>query len=203
MRKLVAALAFAGLAASAMAENVALNASVTLSNTAGFGDSSGWDGGLLADAATVTDGVFLPINTQWNVGTVFWTGNYGVDTITVTLAHQSLVNELVIQADNDNNYLVEYLNSANVWQAAAVLSPNRSWGQDNGSATLAAPVLTTAFRISGTGDAGDLRFSVSEFQAIGQVVAVPEPATYGMLGAGLALLGVVARRQSRRASIGR
>jgi len=196
MKRLAIALALLGLAGGALADtNVALNGAVTLSATAGFGDSGGWGGSSLADASTVTDGVFLPTGTQWNVGTVFWTGDYGVDTVTVTLNHKSLVNQLVIQADNDNDYLVQYLDSANVWQTAAVLSPHRSWGQDDGSATLATPVLTTAFRISGTSGAGDNHFSVSEFQAIGTVAAVPEPATYGMLALGLGVLGLVARRR--------
>jgi hypothetical protein len=33
--------------------------------------------------------IFLPIGTQWNTGTVFWSGNYGADTITVTLNQKS------------------------------------------------------------------------------------------------------------------
>ena len=146
----------------------------------------------------MTDGVFLPIGTQWNTGTVFWSGDYGVDTITVTLNHKSSVSSFALQGDNDNNYRVEYLDSANVWQTAAIISPNRSWGQDNGYATLGSAMVTTAFRISGAPGAGDSQFSVSEFQAMGTVVAVPEPSTYAMLGAGLGLLGLVARRKSRR-----
>ncbi|WP_170304344.1 PEP-CTERM sorting domain-containing protein [Duganella radicis] len=203
MKKLALALAFTGLAGGALADtNVALNGAVTLSATAGWGDSAGWGGGVLAAPATVTDGVFLAVGTQWNTGSVFWSGAVGVDAITVTLNQKSLVSQLLIQADNDNNYLVEYLDSSNLWQTAATLSPHRSWGLDNGSATLGSPVLTTAFRISGAAGAGDAQFSVSEFQAIGNVVAVPEPATYGMLGAGLGLLALVARRQSRKGNAG-
>ncbi|WP_229258748.1 PEP-CTERM sorting domain-containing protein [Duganella flavida] len=203
MKKLAIALAFMGLAGGALADsNVALNGAVTLSATAGFGDSAGWGGAAFADPSTVTDGIYLPVGTQWNTGSVFWSGNYGVDTITVTLAQKSQVNELRIQADNDNNYLVEYLDSAHVWQSAATLSPNRSWGLDNGSSSLATPIVTTAFRISGASGAGDFQFSVSEFQAIGTVVAVPEPATYAMLGMGLGLLGVIARRKSRNGNAG-
>ncbi|RZT06136.1 PEP-CTERM protein-sorting domain-containing protein [Duganella sp. CF402] len=201
MKKLALVVALLGLAGGALADtNVALNGAVTLSATAGFGDSAGWGGADLAAASTVTDGVFLPINTQWNTGTVFWSGDYGVDTITVTLNHKSSVSSLALQGDNDNNYLIEYLDSANTWQTAAVISPNRSWGQDNGYATLGSPVVTTAFRISGAPGAGDFQFSVSEFQANGSVV--PEPATYAMLVAGLGLLGVAARRQSHKGNAG-
>lgn len=196
MKRLAIALAFLGLAGSALADtNVALNGAVTLSATAGFGDSGGWGGSVFAAASTVTDGIYLPVGTQWNTGTVFWTGNYGVDTITVTLNQKSSVSHFGLQGDNDNNYLIEYLDGANVWQTATVVSPNRSWGQDNGVATLVSPIVTTAFRISGAPGAGDDHFSVSEFQAFGTVVAVPEPATYAMLGLGLGLLGLVARRR--------
>lgn len=199
MKKLALVVALLGLAGGALADtNVALNGAVTLSETAGFGDSAGWGGADFAAASTVTDGIFLPIGTQWNTGTVFWSGNYGIDTITVTLNQKSSVTSLALQGDNDNNYLIEYLDSANAWQTAAVISPNRSWGQDNGYATLGSAVVTTAFRISGAPGAGDFQFSVSEFQAMGTVVAVPEPATYAMLGFGLGLLGLAARRQSRK-----
>jgi hypothetical protein len=201
MRKLALALALLGLTGGAMAAtNVALNGTVTLSATAGFGDSAGWGGAVFADPSTVTDGVFLTVGTQWNTGSVFWSGDYGVDTITVTLSQKSAVSSFALQADNDNNYRIEYLDSANVWQTAAIISPNRSWGLDNGAATLGSPVVTTAFRISGAPGAGDYQFSVSEFQAIG--TPVPEPATYAMLGAGLGLLGLAARRKSRQGNAG-
>src|SRR5262245_58573098 len=83
-RKLLAlaALAFISGAASA-ATNVALGGTVTLSG-ATFGDSGGWCCGSLAAASTVTDGAVLPLNQQWNVDTVFWTGN--APSITVELA---------------------------------------------------------------------------------------------------------------------
>lgn len=202
MKNLAVALAFAGLSCGAMADNVALNGSVALSG-AGFGDSGGWSGGVLAAPSTLTDGSFLAAGTQWNIGTVYWRGDYGVDSIAIKLNlgpnQAALVNRFLIQADNDNNYFVEYRDLANVWHPATTLAPDRGWGISTGGEDLLTPILATAFRITGAPGSGDNLFSVSEFQAFGDVVAVPEPATYGMLGAGLALLGLISRRKSRRA----
>lgn len=196
MKALAIALACLACSGAAMADtNVALGGAVNLSGS-GFWNGDSWGPGVPASAASVTDGLYLPIGTQWNLGTVFWTGDYGADTITVTLNQAALVNQLAIQADNDNDYRIQYRDTANLWHDLAVLSPNRSWGQDNGSAVLGTPVVATAFMITGAAGAGDNHFAVSEFQAMGNVV--PEPATYAMMGAGLALVGLAARRRQRR-----
>lgn len=196
MKALAIALVCMACAGSAVADtNVALGGSVSLAGT-GFWDGGSWGAGAPASPSTVTDGLYLPIMTQWNMGTVFWSGDYGADTLTVTLNQAALVNQLNIQGDNDNDYRIQYRDTASVWHDLAVMSPNRSWGMDNGSTVLGAPVVATAFMISGAAGAGDNHFAVSEFQAMGNVV--PEPASYAMLGAGLAMLGLVARRKQRR-----
>ncbi|OEZ56537.1 PEP-CTERM sorting domain-containing protein [Duganella sp. HH105] len=196
MKSLAIALACLACSGAAMADtNVALGGGVALTGS-GFWDGGAWGPGAPADPSTVTDGLYLPINTQWNLGTVFWSGDYGADSITITLNQAASVNQLAIQADNDNDYRIQYRDTANVWHDLAVMSPNRSWGQDNGSTILGAPVVATAFMISGAAGAGDNHFAVSEFQAMGNVV--PEPASYAMMGAGLALVGLAARRRQRR-----
>lgn len=194
MKKLLTAAALISMAALSHAStNVALGAAVSASG-ADFGNSGGWGGSSLAPLSSVVDGVYLPIGTQWNSGTTFWSGAYGADSITVTLAGAATVSNLTLQADNNDDYLVRYLDTSNVWQNLVTISPHRSWGMDMGFATLAAPVVAKAFSISAVG--GDGYFSVSEFQADGvMVAAVPEPETYAMLLAGLGILGAVARRR--------
>jgi hypothetical protein len=126
---------------------------------------------------------------------VFWTGRDAA--ITITLQQAASVKQITLQADNNDRYLVEYLDNTQSWQELSVLGQPAVWGLSTSTYNLSAPVVASAFRISGT-PTGDARFAVAEFQAIGTLAAVPEPSTYGMLGAGLALLGFAARRQGRK-----
>ena len=191
------AAALALLAPAAHADtNVALGGAVSL-NGAGFGNSDGWADGALAAAGSVTDGVLLPIQQQWNVGSVFWTGDYGADTITVTLGQAAVVNGLMVEGDNDNDYGIRYRDTAGAWHDLAIVSPNRSWGEDVGNLTLGAPVTATAFEISGAAGSGDNHFSVAEFQAYGTAIVVPEPASPVLLLAGLGALAMIRRRRAR------
>ncbi|NRR30356.1 PEP-CTERM sorting domain-containing protein [Oxalobacteraceae bacterium] len=196
MKKTIAiALTCLAAAGSAFADtNVALNGTVTVAGS-GIGQSPGWGDGVLAAPSSVTDGLFLPTNTQWNLGTVYWTGSYGADSVTIDLLQAASVNSLYLQADNNDDYRVQYRDTANVWHDLVTISPHRSVGMDYGSAALGAPVLASAFMITAVG--GDGAFSVSEFQAFGS--AVPEPETYAMLGAGLGLMAFAARRKQRKA----
>ncbi|WP_432381250.1 PEP-CTERM sorting domain-containing protein [Duganella sp. P38] len=195
MKKLILALALTGLAGGALADtNVALNSAVSLSGS-GFWNSPGSGEGIPATPASLVDGVFQPDSTTWNQHSVFWTGRDAA--ITITLQQAASVKQITLQADNNDRYLVEYLDNTQSWQELSVLGQPAVWGLSTSTYNLSAPVVASAFRISGT-PTGDARFAVAEFQAIGTLAAVPEPSTYGMLGAGLALLGFAARRQGRK-----
>ena len=194
-----ASLALAAVSSHAVATvdtNVAFNGTVTLDG-AGFGAfSAQWGAGSLANAQTVTDGQYLPNNQQWNIGTLFWNGAGGGEpntSFTVQLLQKSSVTGFALQADNNDDYGVEYKNAQGNWIGLITLSPHRSGGLDFVQMTLAAPVVTDAFRIKSVG--GDGFYSVSEFQALGAVVAVPEPETYAMLLAGLGVIATVAKRR--------
>ncbi|MDR7308564.1 PEP-CTERM sorting domain-containing protein [Rhodoferax saidenbachensis] len=194
MKKLLGALTLLAVSSlSQAASNVALGSSVTTTGS-GFGNDGGWCCSAPAALSTVVDGSFVANGQQWNIGTVFWGGAYGADVITISLPTLSSVSSLVLQGDNNDDYLIRYRNASNVWADLATISPNRSWGMDMGGATFASPVTANAFSISIVG--GDGLASVSEFQAIG--APVPEPETYALLLAGLGLVGTVARRRQAR-----
>jgi hypothetical protein len=191
--RLPAAIALVLCTGAASAANVALGGPVSTSGGPDFFTSPGWGAGAPAPLSSVTDGAFLPNNTQWNLGTVFWTGPYGADTVFVTLSQTSVVSSITLQADNNDDYGIAYRDTGGTWHDLVTISPNRSWGLDMGNASFA-PITATAFAITSVG--GDGYNSVSEFQAIGQ--PVPEPETYALMLAGLGIVGAVARRRSQR-----
>lgn len=171
------------------ATNVAIGGTVSLTGS-GFNDSGYWSGANPAAPSTVVDDVFLPIGTQWNTGTVFWSGAFGADTVQIDLASTAKVTHIDLQADNNDDYGISYRDVGGVWHALTTISPHRSWGMDMGQSTFG-EITATAFAIKAVG--GDGYYSVSEFQAIG--APVPEPETMALMLAGLGVVGLVARRK--------
>lgn len=194
MKKLIAAvLTCAAAIGSAHADtNVAQGAAVLLTGS-DFGYAApGWGAGVLASASSVTDGVFLDQGHQWNLGTVFWGAQQApTDSITIVMSQLATIHSVVIQADNNDDYKIQYHGADHLWHDLATVSPPDSWGMDKATFTPGSPVVADGFMITGAN--GDHLYAVSEFQAIG--APVPEPETYAMLTAGLAALGLMARRR--------
>ena len=191
---LVAVAPFAG------ATNVALGANVTSTiSNADLSNSNGWCCGTPAALSTVTDGLTLPVGTQWNEGTVFWAGagNDTSDALIITLSQAASVTGISLEADNNDTYSVSYLGLDNAWHALAAIDPNSdsSWGLGDNTASFSA-VTATAFEIQASGDGA---YAVSEFQANGAFLpAVPEPGMGLMFLAGLGALVSIARRRQAR-----
>jgi hypothetical protein len=183
----ISALALACLLSSGVAfadSNVALNKSVTLSGT-GFG--IGWGGGL-ADASSLTDGVFKDAGHTWDNDTLYWSGLDAVSVI--DLDGMFTINAFTVQTDNNDTYRIEY-NQNGSWTTAWDVPTNCCYGMQTNSTTLASAIVTDSLRFTATG--GDGLYSVSEIQAFGQ--PVPEPETYALMLAGLGLVGFAARRR--------
>ncbi len=200
MKKIATAVALLSLAAagsaSAAVQNVALNKAVTLN---GVFAMYGWDGASNIAASTVTDGAYLADSTQWDHA-VWWDAGRSVSansSIQINLGGKYSLTQFALQGDNNDNYQVQYLSNGtwqNAWQANAV----SGWGLASRSSGVLPAIVTDTLRITGTG--GDRLYSVGEFQAFG-VSAVPEPATYAMLLAGLGLIGFTARRKVAKQAV--
>lgn len=174
--------------------NVALHATVSLDGT-GFKNN-----GNRALPLSITDGVFLNDTHAWNKGTVYWLGGKPSDTldsVNVTLGAVSLISSIRLQADTLDTYTIDYRNGTGAWQSLVTLGTKNNLigytythGLGIADYTLLAPVTASAFRIRGNGDG---LYAVSEFQAFGMAAAVPEPASWAMLGAGIGLIGFLRR----------
>ena len=195
---LLATLLVAAAPFASASSNVALGASVTATGP-GFGNSAGWDNAALALPSTLTDGVFLATGQQWDTNTVFWSGGSpdAADVITITLSGAASVTSLHLQGDNNDLYAVSYKDLDGTWHSLPSISPNTDsgWGLGDGYATFGA-VDATAFQIMAIG--GDNAYAVSEFQATGTLLAVPEPTSGLLLLAGVGALATLARRRAAR-----
>lgn len=197
--------------AGVYADNIALNKDVTLAGTFFVG---GWGGGLIADASSVTDGVFFPQSQQWDQGPVWWDSDFlsaDTNSIYIDLDGDFEIESFVVQVDDNDAYILEYHDiNTNTWQLAWDV-PNYNyymgsdlWGMQtrpdptNNSMQyfLSTPIFADMLRIKGNLPESDGDFAVSEVQAFGH--AVPEPSSISMLLLGVfTLLGLGLRRPKR------
>ena len=141
--------------------NVALGKPVILNGT--FGSSA-------TMTNTVTDGAFLTSGTQWQSGTVWWNGP--APAVEVDLQGSYLINAVVVQADDNDSYLLECKTNATAPRVLVYLVPNASgggmrtrpnMGNNAERYTLPTPLPAAYLRLEAY--AGDNSYSVSEIQA--------------------------------------
>lgn len=222
MKRLAAVSAFAGLlllagvAESAVVYNVAQGKTVTLNGT--FFTDGFWGGDVPTDpqerAATLVDGRFLERGHAWDQGTVWWNSNSAGganNAIVIDLGGLFTIESLVVQADDNPGYLLEYRDSAGAWRTAWDVPDydtydDHSWGMmtrpdpndDTARYRLPSAILADALRFRAESPSYDWLFSVSEIQAYGTSAPVPEPSTMLLLGSGLAGLLRFGRKAARR-----
>lgn len=173
--------------------NIAQGKTVTLSGTFGT-DPGTWTSLSPTPALTLTDGVFLPEQHQWDLDSVWWNGySHPENYADINLGGLYTINSFIVQADDNDTYQIEYRVGSGSWINAWDVPKVPSWGLVTRTATLFTPILADSLRFRATG--GDGYYSVSEIQAYGVAAAVPEPETYAMLLAGLGLLGFTARHR--------
>lgn len=189
---LLATLLVAAVPAMAVS-NVALGGAVTPQGTFGVG-GGGWGAGPLAPASSITDGAFLPEYTQWNTGSVWWGSStpFSSDNfLIVDLGSNQVFDHLLLQADNNDSYAVDYWTGSN-WQQAWEASAVAGWGMMTRDSGVLAQFSSQYLRVHAT--AGDSFYAVSELQAL---APVPEPETWALMGMGLLGTAVASRRRRR------
>ncbi len=176
---------------NAGADNVALNKPLTFNGTF----NGGTDG-------RVVDGIFMPRGTVWTSGTAYWNGL--APNIVIDLQGIYTIDSMIVQADDNDAYRVEYWNGS-TWQTAWNV-PNYDaygWGlqtrpnpaNDAEKYFLPSPITTNKLRFMAA--SGDNGYSVSEIQAFG-AIAVPIPVSFLLLGSGLAGLCAWGRGRVRK-----
>lgn len=195
LRTLASAAAAAALTVAAPAAAAPVNAAfgkpVTITGEVGVITET-FPPAPVAPLSSLVDGVYLDEGTQWQTGTVWWDERHpgSADNIVeIDLEGLYLISFLSIQADNNDSYGISVRNRLGVWAPFVTAFPFGGPGMRTRQGPFI-PFEATGFRIDATG--GDLFYSLSEFQAIGELI--PAPATLALFAAGLAALGLRRRR---------
>lgn len=155
---------------------------------------------------TLTDGIFLPEQTGWQTGTVWWaTATPAILGFEFNLGNLYEISGFKVQADNNDQYRFEYFNGTSWLNLPALLPAVFGFGMTTRDIVLApgSEIVASRLRFFAASPPafGDGAFAGSEIQAFGVPIPipistpVPEPGTYLMMIAGLGLLGLVARRR--------
>lgn len=190
-----------GFASVAHAQNVIPDHWTTISRPFGEGvlrPGSGWDAGSTpSNVLSLVDGILYPEGQQWNYGSYWWDETQTVSPFQTYLQLDAsyTFDRLVLQADDNDDYLIEFWNGS-AWQTAFWAGATGGYGLTTRDSGMLSAFTTDRFRFTGLN--GDQYYAMSEFQAF--AAGVPEPASWAMLVVGFGLAGG-AIRSRRKATI--
>jgi len=174
----------------AQAGNIALGKTVTAIGV--YGTSEGtWTYYPPAMASSLTDGIFVPEQQQWNKDSLWWNGRKNpANEIYIDLGGLFRIDNFVVQADNNDVYRIDYKTNSGNWLTAHTVNSIASWGLVTRDIDLDNSIWANALRFVAI--SGDSFHAVSEIQAFG-VVDVPEPSPMVLILAGLLTVGLARR----------
>jgi hypothetical protein len=166
------------------ATNVALGKPLVLNGDYGVlvNNCCGWDpSDPVAPATSLVDGTFLPVSHIWQDDSVWWDAtNLGSanNSIEIDLMLDHFIDGFIVQADDNDAYRIEYLDTMNSWISAWEIPVVGGFGMqtrpntaDNAEVfALPTPIQTDRLRF--TAVSGDGFYGVSEIQAFGVAVAL-------------------------------
>jgi hypothetical protein len=149
-------------------------------------------GSTPSDLEAPVDGAFAPENQQWNNGSFWWDEDATINAApvhyTIVLDGLFTLNRFLVQADDNDSYLLEWWDGA-AWQTAFNIAAVNTFGLVTRDSGVIGAITTDRLRFSATG--GDAYYAVAEIQAF----AVPEPATWGLMLAGFGVAGAALRHR--------
>jgi len=193
MKRFLGALVATACIAASPAQATDPNVLLGKSASAVLFGSGSLTGGDFSLVGTLTDGIFLAEQTNWQTGTVWWQpSSANFLGIQIDLGGSFILSAFKVQVDNNENYRFEYFDGT--WNSLASQVPGViGFGMMTRDVVLApgSEIVASALRLFPLG--GDGAYAASEIQAFG--VPVPEPGTYLMMLAGIGFLGFMVRRR--------
>lgn len=172
------------------AGNIALGKTVTAIGV--YGTSQGtWTYYPPALASSLTDGLFVAEQQQWNKDSLWWNGHRNpANEIYIDLGGLFRIDNFVVQADNNDVYRIDYKTNSGDWLTAHTVNSVASWGLVTRDVDLDSSIWANALRFVAI--SGDAFHAVTEIQAFG-VVDVPEPSPAILILTGLVAAGLARR----------
>jgi hypothetical protein len=170
---------------------VSVAAPITITTVSGSGSYNN-NPYLLVNGYLPAEGTFWKDSAN-----VWWEGTTPAFTFDFNAVY--LVDDMQIQVDNNDNYLIQYSINGSLWNNLYTIPSGAgtiSGGMDTFTTSEISftPVYARYLRMSAV--SGDTMYSISEVQAFG-TGPVPEPASLMLVGSGMvAVLGIRKKRQN-------